>query len=129
MAEIITIEDSDNEENNISNDGDTVPWKDEDDRLANYYITTEDKYNKIPLPNIIRLKDCLPGEVPIWRKRTFPKAARIHKKKQDTDPHRYFLSELMLYKGFQDENELGANDEAKCRDLYFQNEEAIKFVK
>ena len=35
----------------------------------------------------------------------------------------------MLYKGFQDENELGANDEAKCRDLYFQNEEAIKFVK
>ena len=73
-------EDSDCEENNMANNGDNDPWKDEDDRLANYYITTEDKYNKIPLPNIIRLKDCLPGEVPIWRKRTFPKAARIHKK-------------------------------------------------
>ena len=35
----------------------------------------------------------------------------------------------MLYKGFTDEEELGANDEEKCLSLYMENQDAIKFVK
>ena len=35
----------------------------------------------------------------------------------------------MLYKGFTDEEELGAHDEQKCMKLYMANAEAIKFVK
>ena len=81
-------------------------WTDEEDRITNVYITTNSKYNHKRLPNTIKLKDCQPGEVPIWRKRSFPKAARFHKKREDADPNRYFLSELMLYKGFTDEKDL-----------------------
>ena len=71
----------------------------------------------------------MPGEVAIWRKRDSPKAMRIHKKKEDTDPHRYFLSELMLYTAYTDEQELGCDDEKKCRDLYLENRENIQYVK
>ena len=53
----------------------------------------------------------------MWEKRFFPKAARFHKKKEDTDPSRYSLSELMLYKGFTDEKDLGSQDETKCRHI------------
>ena len=120
-------EDSQNTDNNF--DSNNTPWKDEEDRVANFYITTEEKYNHLRLPNYIQINDCQPGEVPLWKKKTFPKAARIHKKKEDTDPHRFFLSELMLYKGFTDEEELGANDEQKCMSLYIENKEAIQFVK
>ena len=111
-----------------NNDGDN-PWTDEEDRLANFYITTNPIHNQIRLPETIKLKDFQPGEVAIWRKRSFPKAARIHKKKEDTDPHRFFLSELILYMGFTDEKELGCDDEQKCRELYLENFEAIQFVK
>ena len=107
-----------------NNDGDN-PWTDEEDRLANFYITTNPIYNQIRLPEIIKLRDCQPGEVALWRKRSFPKAARIHKKKEDTDPHRFFLSELILYKGFTDEKELGCDDEQKCMESYLENFEAI----
>ena len=65
----------------------------------------------------------------LWKKRSFPKAARIHKKKEDTDPHRYFLSELMLFHGFIDEQDLGCDDEDKCRKLYLEKKDAIQFVK
>ena len=81
------------------------------------------------MPNTIKLKDCQPGEVPIWRKRSFPREARFHKKREDTDPYRYFLSELMLYKGFTDEKELGSQDEVKCRNLYVSHKEALQEVK
>ena len=106
-----------------------IPWRDEEDRLANFYITTDERYNKTPLPDYIKIKDCQPGEVPIWRKRTYPKAARIHKKKEDTDPHRFFLSELMLYHGFTDEQDLGCDDQDKCRKLYLEKRDAIQYVK
>ena len=37
------------------------------------------------------------------------------KVKEDTEPHRYFLSELIFYMGFTDERDLGCDDEQKCR--------------
>ena len=36
------------------------PWNDEEDRIANFYITTNPKYDKIPLPKIIKIKHCSP---------------------------------------------------------------------
>ena len=108
---------------------DDIPWKDEEDRLANFYITTNENYNKKRLPDFIKLTNCQPGEVAIWRKRSFPRAARIHKKKEDTDSHRYFFSELMLFHGFTDEDDLGCDDEDKCKNLYLEKKDAIQFVK
>ena len=78
-------------------------WTDEEDRVTNVYITINSKYDHKQLPSTITLKDCQPGEVSIWKKRSFPKAARFHKKREDADPNRYFLSELMLDKGVIEE--------------------------
>ena len=54
---------------------------------------------------------------------------RIHKKKQDTEPVKYFLSEMLLYRPFTDESELGSNDDQKCIELYLNLEEEISHVK
>ena len=105
------------------------PWIDAEDRVANFYITANTKYHYIRLPQTIMLKNPYPGEVPIFKKRSFPKAARIHKKRADTDPHRFFLSELMLYTGYTDEQQLGCDDEAKCREIYLKKQNDILFVK
>ena len=35
----------------------------------------------------------------------------------------------MLYKGFTDEEDLGVNDENKCKNLYLRNKDAIQEVK
>ena len=104
-------------------------WKDDEDRVANYYITTNSKYDLKMLPSTIKINNCYPGEISIWEKRSFPKAVRIHKKKEDIDPHRYFLSELMLYRGFTNEEDIGANDEELCIKLYIDMEEQIQSVK
>ena len=77
---------------------------------------------------MIRIKDPVPGEVAIWVKRQHPKAARIHKKREDNNPHRFFLSELMLYTGYTDEKQLGCDDEKKCRDMYIQKQNDIQFI-
>ena len=74
------------------------------------------------------MENCQPGEVPLWRKRSFPKAARFHKKREDNDLNRYLFSELMLFKGFTNENKIGSQDEIKCRDIYFKHKEALQEV-
>ena len=78
--------DEDEEGNDVESDEEN-----EENRASHFYTTTNPKYNKIRLPNIIKIKDPLPGEVALWQKRRFPKAVRIHKKRED-DPHRFFLS-------------------------------------
>ena len=104
-------------------------WKDEEDRVANFYITGDPNYNYIRLPKIIKLNNCAEGEVTLMEKRTFPKVARMHKKREDNNPHRYFLSELMLYTGYTDEKQLGCDDEDLCRELYLKNKDKIQLVK
>ena len=106
-----------------------VIWKNEEDIISKFYITTNPSHNHELLLKSIELDNCQPGEVSIWVKRSFPKAARFHNKRQDTDPYRYFLSELMLYKGFTDEDELGINNEDTCKNLYFKHKDAIQDVK
>ena len=121
-------ESSDQQESSDQSEGDDL-WKDDEDRVANFYITTDEKYNRVRLPEFIIIENCQSGEVPIWRKRSFPKAARIHKKNEESEPHRFFLSELMLYHGFIKEEELGCDDETKCRNLYLEKKDAIQYVK
>ena len=58
------------------------PWKDNEDQLSNFFITTNEKNNYVRLPKYINIQDPIPGEVPLWEKRSFPKAARIHKKRR-----------------------------------------------
>ena len=97
--------------------------------MATEYIIGKDIEKRYKLPAIIKIRDPVPGEVNIWRRRAFPKAARIHKKREDNDPHRYFLSELMLYTAFTSEKELWPNNEKKCRKLYMKRKEEIEYVK
>jgi hypothetical protein len=73
-------------ENDSSNEGTDDPWIDDDDRVANFFITTNPKFDYIQLPQYIKLKDPKDGEVPIFEKRSFPKAARIHKKGKKMTP-------------------------------------------
>ena len=81
----------------IINGATQEPWIDDEDQVANYYITTNPKFKLKKLPKIIKINNTRGGEVPIYVKRSFLKAARIHKKREDNNPHRFFLSELLLY--------------------------------
>ena len=71
-----------------------------------------------------------PGENNFLRKRRFPTAIRFHKKRQDVDPHKFFLSELMMYYPFRDEKrDLHSDNEELCAALYIREFENIRRVK
>ena len=129
------VDDESETENEVPDDAiqggdqDESMWKDDEDRAANFIVTTHPIYKYKKLPKIIKIRNPQDGEVPILVKRAIPKAARFHKKREDNDPHRFFLSELMLYTAYTDENQLGANDEEKCRKLYLEKKDDIQLVK
>ena len=102
----------------------------EEDRF-NYVITgDEEGMEKLKvLPQAIMLRDHEPGEPQHLHKRTFPRALRFFKKNFDLDPHKFYLTELILYFPFLDENDLFPNDAKKCEQLYRDNEEKINRVK
>ena len=116
---------------NKTNDmGNADCQKEEGDEDFNFIISKDYPHlTRIRLPKIIKIRDPLPGEVALWKKRSFPKAMRIHKKREDTNPHRYFLSELMLYTAFTDEKDLGCDNEEKCSQLYLKSKDNIQYVK
>ena len=63
-------------------------------------------------------------------KRTFPAALRFHKPNKENSPHKYFLSELMLYVPFRDEEkEFRPFDPEFIEQLYLENKERIRKVK
>ena len=95
----------------------------------NFLITGDPDERRRPIPQILTLENPLPGEPKILHKRTFPRALRFFKKKFDMNPHRYYLTELMLYHPFRDENELFPDDPTKCEELYLKNMDQIKMVK
>ena len=64
-----------------------IPWEDDEDRN---YVTANLFYYKI------RLKDPHPGEIALLEKRTFLRVARLHKKRENTDPNGIFLSECFM---------------------------------
>ena len=124
----------DNEEgNNVEDDahGEIIVGEREEneDKIVTYYITTNPIHSEKRLPKFIKIKDPVPGEVTLWERRSFPKAARMHKKQEDNNPHRFFLSELMLYTGWTNEQDLGCDDEVKCTKLYLKKYDSIQYVK
>ena len=82
------------------------------------------------IPDYIKLSPKYPGENNIMKKQRFPAAVRFHKKRQDIDPHKFFLSELMLYHLFRDEQrDLHSDNEELCAKLYMREFENIRRVK
>ena len=52
------------------------------------------------------------------RLRKIPAVLRIHKLKEDKNPHEYFYSQLLLYRPWQSEKELYEDDLDACIKLY-----------
>ena len=116
-----------NEEDNDNNHNrNQVAEGDEVDE-SSHIITHKSK--GFILPKTIKIKDPLPGEISIWKKRSIPRAMRIHKKKEDINPHRFYLSELLLYTPHKDEKELYCDDEEACRELYLKEIKNTQYVK
>ena len=67
------------------------------------FIMRYDKRKGRKLPDTIVLNDPQPGEASMMKKRRKPCALRFHKVKESTDPLRYMLSELMLYRPLRTE--------------------------
>ena len=64
------------------------------------------------------------------KKRNSPKALRFYKPKSDTNPGRYFLQELLLYKKFDKHlYERWTTTEESCSNDYHEEAENIKRVK
>ena len=75
-----------------------------------------------PLPTYIKLNN----DLGYMKLRKIPSVLRIHKLKEDKDPHEFFYSYLLLYRPWQTENELKADDMDACYELYPETEEEEK---
>ena len=66
----------------------------------------------------------------MMQKRSRPVAIRFHKANFNNNPHKYFLSELMLYIPFRDEEvDFKPYDTDALEKIYLENEERIKSIK
>ena len=127
MFETRQKKDTDNEKDDI--DHELLDFDDDDIKF--HYIMTPDK-SKLgtQLPHSIILQPKYPGENNFMKKRKFPAAVRIHKKRRDVDSHKFFLSELMLYYPFRDEKtDLHSDNPDLCAKLYIQEFDNIQKVK
>ena len=75
----------------------------------------------------MQLESPLPGEPPYLRRRTFPRAIRFFKQKEDVDPYKFYLQQLILFHPFRSENEF-PKDAEECKIKYFDNETKINRV-
>ena len=94
-----------------------------------HFLMTENDGNGPELPEIIQLKSTMPKEPPFMHRRKFPAALRFHKVNKDNNPYKFFLSELMMYIPFRDENEFKYKDDKEIEIIYNNNFERIKKVK
>ena len=69
-----------------------------------HYLITETGELGKPLPNFLEINNPYPGEPRFLRKRRHPKSLRFFKAKRDSEPERFFLHELMMYKSFNSED-------------------------
>ena len=95
----------------------------------NYLVVGHDEDERRKLPQQLTLENLMPGEPKILHKRTFPRALRFFKKKPDKNPHFYYLSELMLFHPFRNENDLYPDDPEKCHELYLQHKDELRMAK
>ena len=123
--------DEENYEDNLDSDEDQQDDDEEEDPNTKFhYIITEHDGPAELIPNYTKLKDPLPKENPLQYKRSFPAALRFHKVNQDNKPHKYFLSELMLYIHFRDEEqEFRPNDPDLIERIYKENYDKIQRIK
>ena len=91
-------------------------------------ITSNGKPGK-KLPKYVELENPFPGEPKFLRKRKHPKAIRYYKVKEDSNPSRFFLQELMFYTNFDEATYNEWHDESKCAEAYILNIDVIKAVK
>ena len=104
--------------------------EDEDPNTKFHHIITEYDGHGDEIPQYTKLKNPLPKENPQQYKRSFPAALRFHKVNRDNKPHKFFLSELMLYIPFRDEEtEFKPDDPDFIEKLYNKNHERIKKIK
>ena len=91
-------------------------------------VTSNGKPGK-KLPRYIELDNPLPREPKFLRKRKHPKALRYYKVKEESDPSRFFLQELMFYKSFDEETYSEWHDDGKCAEAFIGKTDEIKAVK
>ena len=91
------------EHNEDNEDSEKLDNEGEDPNTKFHYIITEHDRLGEEIPHYTKLREQMPKENPLHCKRTYPEALRFHKTKQDNNPHNFFLSELMLYIHFRDE--------------------------
>ena len=80
------------------------------------------------LPEVIKINDPLPDELPFMRKRQYPQVLRFHKANMNNNPIRFFQSEVMLYYPHWSEDLFQMSDE-EVTQLYKDKQENILFVK
>ena len=82
------------------------------------------------IPKYFKLKEAFPKENPIMQKRSYPAALRFHKVNRENNPHKYFLSQLMLYIPFRDEEtEFRPDNPDLLEEIYLKNQEKIQKIK
>ncbi len=86
----------------------------------NHRIISWDDKEQTPFPLHLKLKT---KDLGYMKLRSFPSVLRIHKFKPGVAPHEFFYSELLLYKAWQSEEELGFDDFDKCCTLYWDMED------
>ena len=91
-----------------SEDDDSTDDEDPNEKFHNIITEADDPGEEIP--KYFKLKDPYPKENPIMQRRSFPAALRFHKVNSKNNSHNYFLSELMLYIPFRDEEKEDALD-------------------
>ena len=94
-----------------------------------HYLIKETGEMGKPLPNLMKLENAYPGEPKFLRKRRHPKSLRFYKVKQDLNPIRFFLHELMMYKSFGPEEYERWHDDDKCIEDYEKYKDIIQNVK
>ena len=89
-------------EEDVQRDGKELLVNDEE--KFHYVMTYKDNYKKeTKLPMVIALKDPYPNEPCLMQKRGFPAVLRFNKSNKDSDPKKFMLSELMLYRPTREE--------------------------
>ena len=118
------------EENNAENEHEIPDELEEKYGIeAKFHITvTGIGYGK-PLEKFDKIENPFPSEPKYMRKRETPKAIRYHKVK-NTDLHKFYLHELMLYKSFDKKMyKRWCDSENACIDDYEKYKNDIKHVK
>ena len=77
-------------------------------------IISHEERDERPLPNLIKLKN----KLGIMRLRNIPAVIRIHKLKEDKNPHEFWYSQLLLYYPWEKESELRSDDIEACKKKY-----------